>query len=171
MSDPFVGEIHMFAGNFAPRGYAFCEGQLIQISQNVELFSLLGTIYGGDGYTTFALPDMRGRIPLHAGSGPGLSYRTLGQMGGAESVTIDTNHMASHTHKLQAANTTPNQSAPEGKVLSQTTPKVYATTTPTADMNPGAIEVTGGNQRHDNMMPYLCVNFIIALQGAYPSRT
>ncbi|NJN46234.1 MAG: phage tail protein [Candidatus Competibacteraceae bacterium] len=171
MSEPFVGEIRMFAGNFAPRGWAFCDGQLLAVSQNDALFSLLGTIYGGDGRTTFGLPDMRGRIPIHAGQGPGLSPRRLGAKAGAENETLTVNQLPSHTHPLQASSevaTTPN---PASEVLGETvTDRVYRADSTDANMASTSITNTGGSRSHTNLMPFLCVNFIIALVGIYPSR-
>ena len=173
--DPFLGEIRMFAGNFAPRGWALCDGQLLQISQNSALFSLLGTTYGGDGRTTFALPDLRGRVPVHAGTGPGLSPKTLGQKGGSETVVLTVNEMPVHTHTavLIADTTIAITDRPEGALLARNaaaTP-VYgenATTT----MNTAAVRVNnaGGSQAHPNMQPFITVNYIIALQGIFPSR-
>lgn len=171
MSEPFVGEIRMFAGNFAPRGWAFCDGQLLAVSQNDALFSLLGTIYGGDGRTTFGLPDLRGRIPIHAGHGPGLSERRLGAKGGAEKVTVTVNQLPSHTHPLQASGQNTLQTSPSGNVLGTTTSiDVYRVTPPDENMSPEAITNVGGSQAHTNIMPFLCVHFIIALVGIYPSR-
>jgi microcystin-dependent protein len=171
MSEPFVGEIRMFAGNFAPRGWAFCDGQLLAVSQNDALFSLLGTIYGGDGRTTFGLPDMRGRIPLHAGHGPGLSERRLGSRGGAENVTLTVNQMPSHTHPMQANRASASSPSPQGRVSGGDLPiDIYAEAPPTTAMSSQAITYTGGSRSHSNTMPYLCVNFIMALFGIYPSR-
>ena len=172
MSEPFVGEIRMFAGNFAPRGWAFCDGQLLAVSQNDALFSLLGTMYGGDGRTTFGLPDMRGRIPLHAGSGPGLSPRQLGSKAGAENVTLTVNQMPSHGHPLQAGNRPANSRDPGGKGLAASqSGDVYTSDLSAVPLNSGAVSSVGGSQSHTNLMPFLCVNFIIALFGIYPSRT
>lgn len=171
MSEPFVGEIRMFAGNFAPRGWAFCDGQLLAVSQNDALFSLLGTIYGGDGRTTFGLPDMRGRIPIHAGSGPGLSPRRLGAKGGEEKVILTVNQLPSHTHgPLKASSQTAVNALPQGQVTAQTDAALYVDDTPVAPFNTGAITNVGGSLPHTNSMPYLCVHFIIALVGIYPSR-
>jgi len=171
MSEPFVGEIRMFAGNFAPRGWAFCDGQLLAVSQNDALFSLLGTVYGGDGRTTFGLPDLRGRIPVHVGQGPGLSERRLGSMGGAENVTLTVNQLPSHEHPMQASTEIANQSSPQNNVSGQS-PSIdlYIESAPNADLSTNAIQATGGSQPHPNLMPYLCVHFIIALFGIYPSR-
>lgn len=170
MSEPFVGEIRMFAGNFAPRGWAFCDGQLLAVSQNDALFSLLGTIYGGDGRTTFGLPDMRGRIPIHAGTGPGLAPRLLGAKGGAEKVTLTVNQLPSHSHTLRASTDIPADRSPTGMVTGQTTTDIYIDDTPVVDMATDTITKVGGSQSHTNLMPYLCVHFIIALFGIYPSR-
>ncbi|KZL12670.1 Phage Tail Collar Domain protein [Pseudovibrio axinellae] len=170
MSEPFVGEIRMFAGSFAPRSWAFCDGQLMAISQNDALFSLLGTIYGGDGRTTFALPDLRGRIPIHQGSGPGLSSRSLGARGGSEKVTLTVNQIPSHTHTFTASDNLASDAAPGGKVLARQADDFYNPDTATASMGANSISSTGNSGSHDNLMPYLCINFIIALFGIYPSR-
>lgn len=170
MSEPFVGEIRMFAGNFAPRGWAFCDGQLLAVSQNDALFSLLGTIYGGDGRTTFGLPDMRGRIPLHQGSGPGLSPRRLGAKAGTEKETLTVNQLASHTHDANAKNSTGDQAAPAGHIWAASATNQFANAAPNVDMNAANCQNTGGNQSHNNLMPTLCIHFIIALFGIYPSR-
>ncbi len=170
MSEPFVGEIRMFAGNFAPRGWSFCDGQLLAVSQNDALFSLLGTIYGGDGRTTFGLPDLRGRIPLHAGSGPGLSPRRLGAKAGAEKVTLTVNQFPSHNHTLKASSGIPSDHSPKGLVTGQTLSDTYIDDNPKANMSTSAVSSLGGSRSHTNLMPYLCVHFIIALFGIYPSR-
>jgi microcystin-dependent protein len=171
MSEPFVGEIRMFAGNFAPRGWAFCDGQLLAISQNDALFSLLGTIYGGDGRTTFGLPDLRGRIPIHAGTGPGLTTRRLGSKGGAEKHTLTVNELPSHSHQMQATTEGANDLNPPNAVLAQPAADIYVNDTPIVDMNSGAIGNVGGSRSHTNLMPFLCIHFIIALVGIYPSRS
>ncbi len=172
MSEPFVGEIRMFAGNFAPRGWAFCDGQLLAVSQNDALFSLLGTIYGGDGRTTFGLPDVRGRIPIHAGIGPGLSARRLGTKGGAENVTLTTNQLPSHSHTLTASSAAADSTTASGKVLAKVTgASLYRATGGQQSMNASAITDTGGSRSHSNLMPFLCVHYIIALFGIYPSRS
>jgi len=174
MSEPFVGEIRMFAGNFAPRGWAFCDGQLLAVSQNDALFSLFGTIYGGDGRTTFGIPDMRGRIPLHLGDGPGLSPRREGAKGGSEKVTLTGNQMPSHTHTVRAGNDVANSATLAGKVLAQlnvTDNDVFYTDPgKSAPLITGTVANTGGSQSHTNLMPTLCVHFIVALFGIYPSR-
>ncbi len=174
MSEPFVGEIRMFAGNFAPRGWAFCDGQLLAVSQNDALFSLLGTIYGGDGRTTFGLPDLRGRIPIHAGSGPGLNPRRLGAKDGVEKVTVATSQLPSHTHPLQGVNTIANDPNPENHTVGiSSTFDFYQTTNASGgggEMSTQAITSVGGSRSHTNLMPYLCIHYIIALFGIYPSR-
>lgn len=171
MSEPFVGEIRMFAGNFAPRGWAFCDGQLLAVSQNDALFSLFGTIYGGDGRTTFGLPDMRGRIPLHQGSGPGLSPRRLGAKAGEENVTLTVNQLASHSHDLNASKQPANQASPMGRVLAAGVGvRFYRSQAQDVDMASTMVANTGGSRSHTNLMPALCVNFIVSLFGIYPSR-
>jgi microcystin-dependent protein len=184
MAEPFLGQISMFAGNFAPRGWAFCDGQLLPISQNTALFSLLGTTYGGDGRTTFGLPDLRGRMPMHPGSGPGLTSRTLGEKGGAEEVSLNVNQLPAHDHPVQAAAEARCSSAagtsdsPSGKYWSGSSEgdqgyRDGADGTLAADAVTVNAEVgnRGGGQPVDNIQPFLAVNFIIALQGVYPSRT
>lgn len=170
MSEPFVGEIRMFAGNFAPRGWAFCDGQLLAVSQNDALFSLLGTIYGGDGRTTFGLPDMRGRLPIHAGDGPGLSPRRLGAKAGAENVTLTVNQMPSHGHPFQGTASPATSRDPVGNSPAEAQADAYVEDLSAFPLASQAVTATGGSQSHTNMMPYLCVNFIVALVGIYPSR-
>ena len=171
MSEPFVGEIRMFAGNFAPRGWAFCDGQLLAVSQNDALFSLLGTIYGGDGRTTFGLPDLRGRIPIHAGHGPGLSSRQLGARSGQEAVTVTVNQLPAHSHPLQATTDLADETSPAGAVPAQpSAAQLYFANAPSQAAASAAITNVGGSQSHTNLMPSLCVHFIIALFGIYPSR-
>lgn len=165
----------MFAGNFAPRGYAFCDGQLLAVSQNDALFSLYGTIYGGDGRTTFGLPDLRGRVPIHQGQGPGLSSRRLGSKGGSENETLTTNQIPSHDHQLVANKNDATDPALNGKVLaaaSAASGDLFYTTTGTQEVNliSGSIANTGGSRSHTNLMPTLCIHFIVALVGIYPSR-
>ena len=174
MSEPFVGEIRMFAGNFAPRGWAFCDGQLLAVSQNDALFSLLGTIYGGDGRTTFGLPDLRGRLPIHAGSGPGLSPRRLGAKGGAEKVTLTVNQMPSHGHRLGATSATASTrdpvSAQGNTAFARAQFDAYTDEMEPVNLSSNTISHVGGSRSHTNLMPFLCVHFIIALVGIYPSR-
>lgn len=162
----------MFAGNFAPRGWAFCDGQLLAVSQNDALFSLLGTIYGGDGRTTFGLPDLRGRIPIHAGDGPGLSPRRLGAKGGSEQMALTVNQLPSHTHEpFQASTDRGNEANPGGNVLGES-PQIsmYIEDPSSVSLDAPSITNVGGSQSHTNLMPFLCVHFIIALFGIYPSR-
>ena len=170
--DPFVGEIRMFAGNFAPNGWALCDGQLLAISQNDALFSLLGTIYGGDGQTTFGLPDLRGRVPIHMGSGPGLSSKPIGFLGGSENVTLIASQMPAHSHAFQASAGPGSQSNPAGAVPGAS-PSVdlYIEEAPSVALNAGSVTSTGGSQPHPNLQPFQCINFIIALFGIYPSRS
>ena len=171
MSEPFVGEIRMFAGNFAPRGWAFCDGQLLAVSQNDALFSLLGTIYGGDGRTTFGLPDLRGRIPIHAGEGPGLSPRRLGAKAGAEKVTLTVNQLPAHGHTMRGSSDVANEANPNGKVVAESrTFDLYQTADASSDMASGVIANVGGSRSHTNLQPFLCIHYIISLVGIYPSR-
>ena len=173
MSEPFVGEIRMFAGNFAPRGWALCEGQLLAVSSNDALFSLLGTIYGGDGRTTFGLPDLRGRVPLHTGggTGPGLSTRRLGEKGGTENETLTAGELPSHTHAMRASTSLGNVPGPAGRVPSTSTSfEAYIDEPPSVALATDAITDVGGSRSHTNLQPSLCIYFIIALVGIYPSR-
>jgi len=166
--EPLIGQIIMFTGNFAPRGWALCDGQLLPIAQNAALFSILGTTYGGDGVQTFALPDLRGRLAMHAGRGPGLSPRTLGQKGGEETVTLTTAQMPSHGHTMNGNDQSPTSEKPTGNSLGAS--NIYDGAAPGETMHGGSVGNTGGGQGHDNMSPFLSVNFIIALVGLFPSR-
>jgi microcystin-dependent protein len=175
MSEPFIAEIRIFAGNFAPRGWAFCNGQLLPVSQNTALFSLIGTTYGGDGRTTTALPNLKGRAPMHPGRGPGLTARRLGQRTGTETVTLTEAQMPSHNHTMIADASTggplgggANTGNPKGNYLGASV-KFKSTTTGQVGMV--ALTNTGGSQAHNNVQPFLTMNFIIALQGLYPSRS
>ncbi len=170
MTEPFVAQICNFAGTFAPRGWAFCDGQLLAISQNNALFAILGTTYGGDGRTTFALPDMRGRLPMNQGSGPGLTPRQLGAKGGTEDVTLIVNQMPQHKHTQQGSTDVASDIAPAGKVTADASLNIYSDDSPTDAMSTQAIGDAGGNQPHTNLMPFLVLNFIIALTGVFPSR-
>jgi microcystin-dependent protein len=164
MAQPYVGEIRMFAGNFAPAGWMFCEGQLIPISENDTLFNLIGTTYGGDGQETFGLPDLRGRIPIHQGNG-----FILAETGGAEEITLTVNQIASHSHPLLATTSTAADTNPSGRVPAQTlTFDFYQTSPPATPMAAQSISPVGGSQPHTNFQPYLCVNFIISLFGIFP---
>lgn len=170
MPEPFVGEIRMFAGNFAPSGWMFCEGQLLPISENEILFQLIGTTYGGDGESTFQLPDLRGRLPLHQGTRDGTSY-TLGESGGVEQVTLSTQQIPVHTHAMLASSATGTSPTPVDNVLaSNNVVSMYkGGTAATTAMNAQAAGPAGGSQPHTNFQPYLCINFIISLFGVYPS--
>jgi len=171
MSEPFVGEIRMFAGNFAPRGWAFCDGQLLAVSQNDALFSLFGTIYGGDGRTTFSLPDMRGRIPIHQGAGPGLSPRALGIKAGSERETLTVNEVGAHNHSFMAANAAAGDNSPAGNTMAVTSGANTFGSGASTLMSTNTMTLSGGGQPHANLMPTLCVHFIVALFGIYPSRS
>ena len=168
--EPLLGEIKLFAGNFAPRGWAFCDGQLLPIAQNAALFSILGTTYGGDGRTTFALPDLRGRVPLHPGSGIGLESYALGEKGGEEHVTLDVDQMPGHNHDLTASTDKATDKNPEGNLLGKPKKKIYSPSGTNVTMDTNAISEVGGDQPHENRQPYLGIHFIIALQGIFPSR-
>lgn len=176
MSEPYVAQITMFAGNFAPRGWAFCDGQLLAVAQNDALFSLLGTIYGGDGRTTFGLPDLRGRAAMHAGNGPGLSTYRLGAKGGQERVTLTTNEMPLHNHgvTMRAESRGGNLTDPGGNMLASGS-SIFRTNTPADDVRMDAAMIrqnnVGGSQSHNNLPPFQAVNYIIALVGIYPSRS
>lgn len=170
MSQPFIGEVRMFGGNFAPRGWAFCNGQLLPISGNDTLFALIGTTYGGDGQNTFALPNLQGRLPMHMGNGGGTSV-VIGETGGTEAVTVTVSQMPLHTHPLQASTASGTSAAPANNVLAGSSAvKVYKTGTPVNALAPQAITNTVGSQPHSNIQPYQCINFIIALEGIFPSR-
>jgi microcystin-dependent protein len=174
MSNPFLSEIRMFAGNFAPRGWATCSGQLLAISSNTALFSLLGTFYGGNGTSNFALPDLRGRFPMHQGQGPGLTDRVIGEQGGEESVTLSTAEMAAHTHPISGAviaNSIPTATPSNTSLFTNSAPNaLYAITPVNVSLAPQSISLQGGSQPHNNLQPYLSVTFIIALQGVFPAR-
>lgn len=166
--DPFIGQIVMFAGNFAPRGWALCEGQLLPIAQNQALFSILGTTYGGDGRTTFALPDLRGRAPIQQGSGPGLPTYSLGQKGGNATTTLTTQNLPAHSHSL-AAKEEANSDVPNGNFVAGAGFDAFGLTSDTT-MSSSAIGNTGANIPFSNQPPYLAINYIIALVGTFPSR-
>ena len=170
--EPFIGMIVMFGGNFAPRGWALCDGQLLPIAQNAALFSILGTTYGGDGRTTFGLPDLRGRVPMHPGNGPGLSSRRLGERGGAENVQLNVNQMPSHNHGVQQNCSSEKglSTRPEGNYPAVTAGASYAESFD-GQMGTDVVGNNGGGQGHANVQPFQCVNYIIALQGTFPSRS
>ncbi len=169
--NPNVGEVMAVPYNFAPRGWALCQGQLMPIVQNTALFSLLGTQYGGDGRSTFALPDLRGRSAIGSGQGPGLQNYTQGQQGGEESVTVLVTQMPAHTHTAQGTSAVVSSADPTGNVwATQTRTRVYSASTDNTTMAAGALATVGGSQPHDNLSPYLTLNYVIALQGIFPSR-
>jgi len=169
MSDQFVAEIRIFPFNFAPTGWAFCDGQLLPLSQNTALFSLLGTTYGGDGKSTFALPDMQGNAPMQPGQGQGLSLRDLGEMGGAESITLLVSEIPLHTHILRGDEDQATFLTPQAMLIADGNQMFFSGATNTI-MAPQALNVAGGNLPHNNMQPYLTLNFCIALQGIFPQR-
>lgn len=169
MSDPFLGEIRMVGFNFAPRGWAFCNGQLLPISQNTALFALLGIIYGGDGRTTFALPNLQGHSPMHPGQGPGLSLRDIGETTGTSTVSLISSELPSHTHQARASSDDANSTSPINSAWGLGAVAQYRPDNDTS-MNANALAPVGGNQPHNNMQPYLTVNFVIALQGIFPPR-
>lgn len=167
MSQPFIGEIRMFAGNFAPVGWSFCNGAIIPIDQNDALFNLIGTTYGGDGQTTFALPNLQSRVPIHVG--PGFA---LGQSGGTETVTLTVSQIPAHSHPPVASSNTGNDIKPNGNVWATQNQVIqFSIAPPTANMDPAALQSSGGSQPHDNMLPFLVVNFILSLFGVFPSQS
>lgn len=173
--EPYIGEIKMFGGNFAPRGWALCNGQLLSIAQNTALFSILGVTYGGNGQTTFALPNLMGRVPMHWGQGAGLTNRVLGETAGTETVTLLNSQMPAHNHLISASSVGGNASTPQGNydavyVNEAGDPVNIYGTTPNTTMNVAAVSASGGSQPHANMQPYQCVSFIIALEGIFPPR-
>jgi microcystin-dependent protein len=172
MADPFVAEIRIFPFNFAPKGWAWCNGQLLPISQNTALFSLLGTTYGGDGKSTFALPDLQGNVPLHPGQGPGLSLYDLGQMGGSETVTLLQSEIPAHAHTLRCATDPADVQVPSpARSMTRSAPGfAYKAGSPTVQLAPEGLAPAGGDLPHNNMMPYLTFYFNIALQGVFPPR-
>jgi microcystin-dependent protein len=169
MGQSYIGEIRMFAGNFQPAGWAFCDGRLIPIDQNDALFNLIGTTYGGDGQTTFALPDLRSRVPVHAGTLSGTTFQ-LGENAGVETVTLTTSQIPNHTHLPQCDSTNNSSNSPLNSVWAGTSAlKQFLVIAPNVAMAPQALSPTGGSQPHDNMIPYLAINFIISLFGVFPS--
>jgi microcystin-dependent protein len=173
MADPFVAEIRIFPFGFAPTGWALCDGQLIPISQNTSLFSLLGTTYGGDGKSTFALPDLQGSAPMHPGQGPGLSLHDLGEVGGSETVTLLQSEVPLHSHAWQASNSDATDQTPAGELMAVGTGGIttYAQPSALTALGAQAVAPVGGGQPHNNMQPYLTLNFCIALQGVFPPRS
>lgn len=172
MSQPFVGEIRMFGGNFAPAGWQFCDGALLSINENEVLFALIGTTYGGDGQSTFGVPDLRGRVPQHMGQGAGLSNRVIGESGGTETVTLTATQLPVHTHAVGADTRAGTSTKPLGRVWSASAPSLtYAAPVgANTSLNPATVVATGGSQPHDNMLPFVAVNFIISLFGIFPSQ-
>ena len=166
MGQPYVGEIRIFAGNFAPAGWMFCEGQLLPISENETMFQLIGTTYGGDGQSTFALPDLRGRLPIHHGNG-----FILAETGGAEEITLTVQQIPVHTHPLLASSLAAAGRAPAGRLPADAAGDVYTPDPPQVNLSPQAVSPVGGSQPHTNFQPYLCVDFIISLFGIFPSPT
>jgi microcystin-dependent protein len=173
MDQPYVGEIRLFAGNFAPVGWMFCEGQTLPISENEVLFQLIGTTYGGDGEETFNLPNLASRVPVHMGTGPDGTTYQIGEMAGTEQETLTVQQIPNHTHPLTASTTPGTQANPSGAVLAQTPASItpYIEDTPSVSMAAGAIGGAGGSQPHENTQPFLCINFIISLFGVFPSQT
>jgi microcystin-dependent protein len=174
MASPFYGEIRMFGGNFAPRGFAFCDGQLLAISQNTALFSILGTTYGGNGTTNFALPDLRGRVAIQQGAGPGLRRYSLGESAGSEGITLTQGQLPAHNHIAGCNTGKGNSSTPVGKIWAKDKSGLsaaYSTVTDNGQMSPQALQTSGGSQPHNNMQPFLTLNFIISLSGIFPSRS
>jgi len=178
MSDPFLGEIRMVGFNFAPTGWALCNGQTLSISQYAALFALLGTTFGGNGTTTFNLPNLQGRVPIHQGNGAGLSPYVMGEAGGAENVTLLSNQMPAHNHLVNVNNAAGNSADPTGKILAETATEsrppvltqTYTSNAATGTLAPTAVSIAGGNVPHANLQPFLTVNFIIALVGIFPTR-
>lgn len=172
MSEPFLAEIRIMGFNFAPRGWAFCDGQILPINQNQSLYSLLGTTYGGDGQTSFALPDFRGRTPIHTGQPAGGSNHTLGQKGGEETHTLSNSEMPQHSHSINASQGMAVSNDPTGQHWGKARERIYAeyNTTSATPMHNGVISTVGGGQAHENMQPFIVMNYCIALQGLFPSR-
>ncbi len=172
MASPFVAEIRIFPFNFAPKGWAFCDGQLMPLSQNTALFSLLGTTYGGDGKSNFALPNLQGNAPMHPGQGPGLSLHDLGETGGSDTVTLLATEMPGHSHSLMASDQPGEDPSPQGEALARSVgASLYKSAAANVQLADEAVTPAGGSQPHNNLQPYLTLNFCIALQGVYPPRS
>lgn len=168
---PYLGTIMLFGGNFAPRGWVFCNGQLLSIANDSALFALLGTTYGGDGQTTFAVPDLRSRVPIHQGQGPGLSNYIMGQQAGTETVTLTSNQIPSHTHAVGVSSSDASTGTPSPSVtLGVAAGEIYIADAADGAMNAQSIGLAGGSQPHDNLQPYLALNYVIATEGIFPSR-
>ena len=177
MATPFLGMICLFGINFSPRGWYACNGQLLAISQNDALFALLGTTFGGDGQNTFAVPDLRGRVPIHQGQGPGLSNYVIGQMAGSETVTLNSSQLPAHNHTAMANNTSATGAVPVAgnsiaspKDVNNDNAYMYSTAAPDTTIIPSSVSIAGGNQPHENMQPFLALNYCIAAEGIFPSR-
>ena len=173
MADPFIGEIKLWSLKYAPMGWAYCNGQLLNVQQNPALFAVIGNVYGGDGQTNFALPNLQGRVPMHCGTGPGLTPRSIGQTGGETSVTLTLSQLTSHTHTVNAYTGGGDKGDPVNNVWAvegRGKPAVYSTNGPDKQMNSQALVAAGGGQLHENQQPYLALNFCIALSGVFPSR-
>jgi microcystin-dependent protein len=172
MAQPYVGEIRMFAGNFAPNGWMFCEGQTLPISENEVLFQLIGTTYGGDGEETFNLPNLASRVPIHMGTGPDGTTYQIGEMAGTEQETLTVQQIPSHSHPLVASQAQAADQLPSGAVLAQSTvADMYILDSPDATLAANSVQPAGGSQPHENTQPFLCINFIISLFGIFPSQT
>lgn len=171
MSESYVGEIRMVGFNFAPEGWAPCDGRILAITEYEALFSLIGNTFGGDGQETFALPDLRSRIPIHAGQGPGLTNRVPGEAGGSEQVTLTAQNLPTHDHPLIGSGSAATNEQPQGNVTGQTTTNIYGNLPPFQQLNVRAVVPSGGSQPHDNLQPFLVVNFIISLFGVFPPRS
>lgn len=171
MADPYIGEIRMVGFNFAPLGWALCNGQTLPIAENDALFALIGTTYGGDGQETFALPNLQSRFPVHAGQGPGLTNRTPGEASGSENVTLTVQQLPSHNHQLLGSGNTATEETPQGNVTGQPVANIYGNLPPLQQMDPGVVGPAGGSQPHDNVQPFTVINFIISLSGVFPPQT
>lgn len=172
MSSPYVGEIRMFGGNFAPNGWALCQGQLLPISENDVLFQLIGTTYGGDGEETFALPNLASRVPIHQGTGPDGTTYQMGELSGVETVTLTTQQIPLHTHTMVGSTNAANTGNPAGKVIAQSANVAYMVIDSNeVNLNAAAVTPIGGSQPHENCQPFLCINYIISLFGIFPSQT
>lgn len=168
---PYIGNIMLFAGNFAPRGWVFCDGRLLSIANDTALYALLGTTYGGDGITTFAVPDLRSRVPIHQGTGPGLSNYVIGQQSGTETVTLLNTQIPIHTHPVAVSSSAASTGTPSSSVtLGVAAAEIYIADTADGVMNAQSISVAGGSQPHDNLQPYLALNYVIAIDGIFPSQ-
>ena len=170
MSEPFIAAIRIFGANFAPRNWAFCNGQILPIAQNTALFALVGTTYGGDGRTTLGLPDLQGRAPMHPGNGPGLTPRQLGQKSGTSAVTLTTPQLPTHSHNLQGSDQDATATDPSGNIPAITREDTYSSGGTTTPLGSGSLGSTGGGSAHNNMQPFIALYFIIALTGIFPSR-